>query len=67
MVNDKYLIVMKFEFTIQGNDEGIQLALYIPSHGLDNRIKSTIRNGKFVFRGKYNGRFLFVFICACIC
>jgi len=45
----------EFEFTIQGNAEyggGIELSLYIPSQGLDNRIKSIVKNGEYFFRGK---------------
>ena len=43
-----------FQFTIYGNAknaDGVKLALYIPSRGLDNRITSEVVNGKYVFKG----------------
>lgn len=45
----------EFDFVILGNienGEGIELSLYIPSQGLDNRIKSTVKNGAYLFKGK---------------
>lgn len=44
-----------FSFTIKGNvknGNGIVLSLYIPSQGLDNRLKSTVKDGKYIFNGK---------------
>jgi thiol-disulfide isomerase/thioredoxin len=54
--NEKtYIKKSAFEFIIEGNvknGEGIELSLYIPSRGMDNRIKSKIKNGKYLFKGK---------------
>lgn len=47
----------EFDFSIEGtveDGEGIELALYIPSVGMDKRLKSKIKNGKFHFKGKTN-------------
>jgi len=44
-----------FNFFISGkveNGEGVTLFLYQPSKGLDNRLKSTIKNGEYSFKGE---------------
>lgn len=45
----------KFTFNIKGNvqnGDGHVISLYIPSQGLDNRIKSVIKNGQYHFEGE---------------
>lgn len=45
----------EFTYTIYGevtNGEGLELALYLPSQGLDSRIISTVTDGKYSFSGK---------------
>lgn len=45
----------EFEFVIQGevkDGDGVELALYIPGKGFNNRIKSTITDGKYIFNGR---------------
>lgn len=45
----------EFQFIIEGNvknGNGKMISLYIPSQGLDNRIKSKIQDGKYSFKGK---------------
>jgi thiol-disulfide isomerase/thioredoxin len=55
--NEKVNSIKKsFDFRIEGNvknGEGIELALYIPSQGMDKRIKSKIENGKYLFKGEF--------------
>lgn len=45
----------EFEFILEGNAKngnGKVISLYIPSKGLDQRLKSSIENGKYHFQGK---------------
>lgn len=45
----------EFEFKISGTVDGLdgtELSLYIPSQGLDARIKATISNGEYSFKGR---------------
>jgi len=47
--------IPEFEFILEGNAKngnGKVISLYIPSKGLDQRLKSSIENGKYHFEGK---------------
>lgn len=53
--NNKEQTNPEFDFTINinvENGEDLELFLYLPSQGLDNRIKAKVKNGKLVFNGK---------------